>query len=48
MTPKGADYLTGGFEGPEGSVTCTIVLVAGIALLAYRTNPTTERKPANT
>jgi membrane protease YdiL (CAAX protease family) len=48
MTPRGADILTGGFEGPEGSVACTVVLVAGIALLAYRTNPTTERKPANT
>lgn len=36
MTPRGADYLTGGFEGPEGSVTCTIVLIAGIAFLALR------------
>ena len=36
MTPKGADYLTGGFEGPEGSITCTMVLLAGIAVLALR------------
>ena len=36
MTPKGADYLTGGFEGPEGSVMCSVLLLAGIAFLALR------------
>jgi len=36
MTPRGADYLTGGFEGPEGSVMCSILLLAGIAFLGLR------------
>jgi membrane protease YdiL (CAAX protease family) len=32
LTPKGADYLTGGPEGPEGSAVTTIVLVVGTLL----------------
>jgi len=36
MTPVGPVYLTGGFEGPEGSVMCTVLLVAGIAFLGLR------------
>jgi membrane protease YdiL (CAAX protease family) len=31
LTPVGADYLTGGIEGPEGTIGCTFVLVCGIA-----------------
>jgi uncharacterized protein len=33
MTPHGAAYLTGGFEGPEATVMCTVVLLVAIALL---------------
>ena len=36
MTPRGADYLTGGSEGPEGSVMCCVLLLAGIAFLGLR------------
>jgi len=34
MTYAGPDYLTGGAEGPEGSLACTSVLIAGIIFLA--------------
>jgi membrane protease YdiL (CAAX protease family) len=33
MTPHGAAYLTGGFEGPEGSAMCSVVLLIAIAVL---------------
>ncbi|HWA90512.1 MAG TPA: type II CAAX endopeptidase family protein [Rhizomicrobium sp.] len=32
----GPEYLTGGAQGPEGSVVCTLALVAGIAWFAAR------------
>jgi uncharacterized protein len=32
----GPDYLTGGAEGPEGSLLCTLVLALGIAFNAWR------------
>lgn len=31
LSPVGSDYLTGGIEGPEGSILCTMVLTCGIA-----------------
>jgi membrane protease YdiL (CAAX protease family) len=31
LTPVGSDYLTGGIEGPEGSILCTLILACGIA-----------------
>ena len=31
LSPVGPAWLTGGGEGPEGSVICTAVLLAGIA-----------------
>lgn len=36
MTPRGADYLTGGAEGPEGSIFCTFVLLLGIGYFVVR------------
>jgi membrane protease YdiL (CAAX protease family) len=30
LMPVGSDYLTGGIEGPEGSMVCTLVLACGI------------------
>ena len=29
LTPVGSDYMTGGIEGPEGSILCTMVLTCG-------------------
>jgi len=31
LTPVGPDYLTGGIQGPEGSILCTSALTCGIA-----------------
>ena len=31
LTPVGPDYLTGGIQGPEGSIVCTLALTCGIA-----------------
>ncbi len=36
LIPKGPDYFTGGLEGPEGSLLCTLVLVTAIGFLAWR------------
>lgn len=36
MAPTNADYLTGGAQGPEGSIICTIVLLMGICYFALR------------
>jgi membrane protease YdiL (CAAX protease family) len=37
LTPQGADHLTGGSQGPEGSAFCTIFFAAAtVALLASR------------
>jgi membrane protease YdiL (CAAX protease family) len=36
MHSTGRDTLTGGADGPEGSIVCTAVLLAGIALFAFR------------
>jgi membrane protease YdiL (CAAX protease family) len=30
LMPVGSDYLTGGIEGPDGSIVCTLVLACGI------------------
>jgi membrane protease YdiL (CAAX protease family) len=37
FVPLGPDYLTGGIEGPEGSIVCTLVLTCGIAYHLLRT-----------
>jgi membrane protease YdiL (CAAX protease family) len=31
LTPVGSDYLTGGSQGPEGSIVCSLALTCGIA-----------------
>jgi len=36
LTQSGPVYLTGGAQGCEGSIVCTVVLVGGIALNAWR------------
>lgn len=33
LTPVGSEYLTGGAQGPEGSIFCTILFVSGIAAI---------------
>lgn len=36
LTPVGSEVLTGGADGPEGSLFCTLVLLAGIAFHLFR------------
>ncbi len=36
LRPAGSDWLTGGAQGPEGSVLCTLFFVVGIAILMRR------------
>ncbi len=36
LGPAGPDWLTGGADGPEGSILCTLFFLAGIALLTRR------------
>jgi membrane protease YdiL (CAAX protease family) len=36
LTPDGPDYLTGGIEGPEGSIVCTLALTCGITYQLLR------------
>jgi membrane protease YdiL (CAAX protease family) len=36
LIPKGPDMFTGGAEGPEGSLLCTLVLATAIGVLAWR------------
>jgi hypothetical protein len=36
LVPVGPDWLTGGAEGPEASIFCALVLIAGIAFFARR------------
>jgi membrane protease YdiL (CAAX protease family) len=36
MTPRGSDYLTGGAQGPEGSIACTVFLVVAIFILTRK------------
>lgn len=36
LAPIGTDLLTGGAEGPEGSIFCTILLVCGIIFFVWR------------
>ena len=36
LVPRGPDYLTGGVQGPEGSVLCSVVLLGGIVFLGLR------------
>jgi membrane protease YdiL (CAAX protease family) len=51
LAPVGSDYLTGGIEGPEGSIVCTLVLICGIAyhlLRAQRSAQSHTAMPAKT
>ena len=36
LVPAGPDFLTGGAQGPEGSIFCTLFLVCGIIFFAWR------------
>ncbi|HNY47610.1 MAG TPA: CPBP family intramembrane metalloprotease, partial [Casimicrobium sp.] len=36
LVPQGSVYLTGGTQGPEGSVLCGLFFVVGIAVLLVR------------
>jgi membrane protease YdiL (CAAX protease family) len=36
LSPVGPDYLTGGAQGPEGSVFCTLFFVVSIAAMLWR------------
>jgi uncharacterized protein len=36
LTPRGSDYLTGGAQGPEGSVACTVFLAVAILILTRK------------
>jgi membrane protease YdiL (CAAX protease family) len=36
LVPIGTDFLTGGAQGPEGSILCTLFFVCGIAFFAWR------------
>ncbi|MDQ0465874.1 membrane protease YdiL (CAAX protease family) [Caulobacter ginsengisoli] len=36
LIPQGPAWLTGGADGPEGSVVCNLFFLVGIALLAWR------------
>lgn len=36
LTPQGPDWLTGGAEGPEGSVLCSLIFLVAIGLLLAR------------
>ncbi|HTT98580.1 MAG TPA: type II CAAX endopeptidase family protein [Rhizomicrobium sp.] len=43
MHSTGPGYLTGGADGPEGSIVCTAVLLAGIAWFALRRTRSNSR-----
>jgi hypothetical protein len=32
LTPRGPDFLTGGAQGPEGSMMCGVILIVGIVV----------------
>lgn len=36
LAPVGTDFLTGGAQGPEGSIACTLFFACGIAFFAWR------------
>ena len=36
LIPNATPWFTGGFEGPEGSLPCTLVLAAAIGFLVWR------------
>lgn len=36
LAPVGTDFLTGGADGPEGSIFCTLFLVCGIIFFTWR------------
>jgi uncharacterized protein len=36
LAPIGSDFVTGGAQGPEGSIMCTIFFACGIAFFAWR------------
>jgi membrane protease YdiL (CAAX protease family) len=45
LSPVGPDYLTGGAEGPEGSIFCALVLAAGIGLILARRDRLRQAPP---
>ncbi len=45
LSPVGPDYLTGGAQGPEGSIFCTLFFVASIAAMLWR-RPHSKVSPA--
>jgi hypothetical protein len=38
LQPQGSVYLTGGHQGPEGSIACTVFFACGIVFLLKRSN----------
>src|SRR5688572_14724199 len=36
LAPRGSDYLTGGMQGPEGSIACTVFLAVAIFILTRK------------
>ncbi len=45
LSPVGPDYLTGGAQGPEGSIFCTLFFVVSIAAMLWR-RPLSKVSPA--
>jgi hypothetical protein len=44
LSPVGTDLVTGGSQGPEGSLSCTLFFVAGIAFFLLRIGAAKWRK----
>ena len=45
LAPVGTDFLTGGPQGPEGSIACTVFFVCGVAFFARRALSTMRSQP---
>jgi membrane protease YdiL (CAAX protease family) len=43
LRPTGPDWLTGGAQGPEGSVFCTVFFLVGIAVTTWRRGAPADR-----
>jgi hypothetical protein len=43
LAPIGSDLLTGGAQGPEGSIMCTLFFVCGIVFFGWRISKNPER-----
>ena len=44
LAPIGSDFLTGGAQGPEGSIMCTLFFVCGIVFFGWRISKNPERR----